>query len=210
MLAILIGFVLMQLYEPEEGRKRWPLTVVAVVASACLFVAGGFYVYSNERLDYVDFEDGDMAYSTLPQLQGLSMRGDFIPGFDELVKYTNDNIPRDDGLLLLPGEDLFYFTTGRHPKFPVLLFDVTNNPYNPEEIREKVHVDGIEWVILKNDLQIEADQTIDNKDKIFELLKPDFRHIESLNNYEIYKRRHSDDPPDEDDNDDGSGDNDDN
>ena len=210
MLVILIGLILLQLYEPEEGRSGWPLVVVAAIASVCLLVAGGFYLYSNERLDYVDFEDGDMAYSTLPQLQGLSMRGDFIPGFDELVKYTNDNIPRDDGLLLLPGEDLFYFTTGRHPKFPVLLFDVTNNPYNPEEIREKVHVDGIEWVILKNDLQIEADQTIDNKDKIFELLKPDFRHIESLNNYEIYKRRHSDDPPDEDDNDDGSGDNDDN
>jgi hypothetical protein len=209
MLVILIGFVLMQLYEPEEGRKRWPLTVVAVVASACLFVAGGFYVYSNERLDYVDFEDGDMAYSTLPQLQGLSMRGDFIPGFDELVKYTNDNIPRDDGLLLLPGEDLFYFTTGRHPKFPVLLFDVTNNPYNPEEIREKVLVGGIEWVVLKNDLQIEADQTIDDKSRIFELLRPDFRHIESLNNYEIYKRRHADDPPDEDDDGDDSDDSDD-
>ena len=193
MLVILIGIILLQLYEPEEGRKRWPLVVVAAIASACLVVAGSFYVYSNERLDYVDFEDGDMAYSTLPQLQGLSMRGDFIPGFDELVKYTDQNIPREDGILLLPGEDLFYFTTGRHPKFPVLLFDVTNNPYNPEEIREKVLASGIEWVILKNDLQIEADQTIDDKNKIFELLKPDFRHIESLDNYEIYKRRHQDD-----------------
>jgi len=91
-----------------------------------------------------------------------------------------------------------------------LLFDVTNNPYNPEEIREKVLVGGIEWIVLKNDLQIEADQTIDDKSRIFELLKPDFRHIESLNNYEIYKRRHPGDPSDEDDNDDGSGDNDDN
>ena len=206
MLVILIGIILLQLYEPEEGRKRWPLVVVAAIASACLVVAGSFYVYSNERLDYVDFEDGAMAYSTLPQLQGLSMRGDFIAGFDELVRYTDQNIPREDGILLLPGEDLFYFTTGRHPKFPVLLFDVTNNPYNPEEIREKVLASGIEWVILKNDLQIEADQTIDDKSKIFELLKPDFRHIESLDNYEIYKRRHRDDPPDDEDSGDNSDD----
>jgi hypothetical protein len=207
--VILIGLILLQLYEPEEGRSGWPLVVVAAIASVCLLVAGGFYLYSNERLDYVDFEDGDMAYSTLPQLQGLSMRGDFIPGFDELVKYTDANIPREDGILLLPGEDLFYFTTGRHPKFPVLLFDVTNNPYNPEEIGKKVMVGGIEWVVLKNDLQIEADQTIDDKSRIFELLKPDFRHIESLNNYEIYKRRHADDPPVEDDDGDDSDDSDD-
>jgi hypothetical protein len=202
MLIILIGLVLLQLYEPTEARGSGPIIAVTAIASIMLMVAGGFYVYSNERLDYVDFEDGDMVHSTLPQLRGLSMRGDFIPDFEELVKYTDDNIPREDGILLLPGEDLFYYTTGRHPRFPVLLFDVTNNPYNTEEIREKVLAGGIEWVILKNNLQIEADQTIDSKDKILELLKADFRHIESLNNYEIYKRRHPNDPPDEEDDDD--------
>src|SRR5258708_9799813 len=150
-----------------------------------------------------------MAHSTLPQLQGLSMRGDFVPDFEELVKYTDNNIPREDGILLLPGEDLFYYTTRRHPHFSVLLFDVTNNPYNADEIREKVLAGDIEWVILKNDLQIEADTTIDNKDKIFAALKPDFRHIESLNNYEIYKRRHPNDPPDDEDDDSGDDDNDD-
>lgn len=207
MLAILIGLILLQLYEPEDdGRGPGPILALAAIMSACLLVSGGLYVYSNERLDYVDLEDGDMAHSKLGQLQGLSMRGDFIPDFEELVKYTNENIPREDGILLLPGEDLFYFTTGRHPGFPVLLFDVTNNPYNAEEIREKVLAGGIEWVILKNDLQIEADQTIDSKDKIFELLKPDFRHIESLNNYEIYKRRHPGDPPDDEDDDNGDDD----
>ena len=96
---------------------------------ASLIIAGSFYIYSNERLDYVDFEDGEMAHSTLPQLQGLSMRGDWIPDFEELVAYTDREIPRDAGILYLPGEDLFYYTTGRRPHFPVLLFDVTNNPY---------------------------------------------------------------------------------
>ena len=131
------------------------------------------------------------------------MRGSYIPDFEELVKYTNDNIPRDDGILLLPGEDLFYYTTGRHPHFNVLLFDVTNNPYNAAEIRERVIASDIEWIIVKNDTQIEADTMIDSKEAIFDMLKPDFRNVESLNNYEIYKRRHADDPKDEDD----SGDN---
>ena len=60
----------------------------------------------------------------------------------------------------------------------------------------------IEWVIIKNDTEIEADTMIDSKTAIFDLLKPEFRHVESLNNYEIYKRRHADDPPDEDEDDD--------
>jgi hypothetical protein len=197
MLVILIGLVLLQLYEPTEERGGGSIIALAAVASISLIVAGGFYGYSNERLDYVDYEDGDMTHSSLPQLQGLSMRGSYLPDFEELVKYADENIPREDGILLLPGEDLFYYTTRRRPHFPVLLFDVTNNPYNADEIREKVLTGDIEWIILKNDLQIEADTMINDKDRIFEDLKPDFRHIESLNNYEIYRRRHTNDAPDD-------------
>lgn len=197
LLIILIALVLRLLYEPESGG---PVTTLAAVMALSLAVAGGFYVYSNERLDYVNFEDGEMTHSTLPQLSGLSMRGDWITDFEELVKYTDEKIPHDAGVLYLPGEDLFFYTTGRHPHFPVMLFDVTNNPYSPEEIHERVMASDIEWVIVKNDTQIEADDMIDSRKAIFERLKPDFRSVDSLNNYEIYKRRPADDPPDEDDN----------
>ena len=206
LLMILIGLVLVLLYDPGEQRGGSVVLSVTAVISICITTAGAFYVYSNERLDYVDFEDGDMVHSTLPQLQGLSMRGDFIPDFEELVKYTSDNIPPDDGILNLPGEDLFYYTTGRHPHFPVLLFDVTNNPYNAAEISDRVLASDIEWIIVKNDTQIEEDSMIDSRDAIFELLKPSFRNVESLNNYEIYKRRHADDPPEDEDDDSGDDD----
>lgn len=203
LLMILIGLTLRLLYNPEEGKFGGAVTTFAVLVSLTLIIAGGFYVYSNERLGYVNFEDGEMAHSTLPKLKGLSMRGDWIRDFEELVKYTDENIPRDAGVLYLPGEDLFYYTTDRHPHFPVMLFDVTNNPYNAAEIRERVVASDIEWIIVKNDTQIEADKTIDNKDMIFKLLKPDFRNVESLNNYEIYKRRHADDPKSDDDDESG-------
>lgn len=201
LLTILIGIALVLIYEPVSGRKGFAITLFAGVISISISIAGGFYIYSNERLDYVNFEDGEMAHSTLPQLKGLSMRGDWIPDFEELVKYTGENIPHDAGVLYLPGEDLFYYTTGRHPHFPVMLFDVTNNPYDAPEIRNRVMASDIEWMILKNETEIEADDMIDSKTAIFDLLKPDFRHIESLNNYEIYRRRHADDPPDEDEDD---------
>jgi hypothetical protein len=203
LLIILIGIILTLLYDPDGNRNAEVILVVAATISVSVTIAGAFYIYSNERLDYVDFEDGDMAHSTLPQLQGMSMKGDFLPDFEELVKYTNENIPPNDGILNLPGEDLFYYATGRHPHFPVLLFDVTNNPYIAAEISDRVLASDIEWVIVKNDTQIEEDSMIDSKDAIFELLKPSFRNVESLNNYEVYKRRHADDPPEDEEDDSG-------
>jgi hypothetical protein len=187
-----------------------------LIVSVSLTVAGAFYVYSNDRLDYVDFEDGDMQQGTLPQLAGLSIRGDYLPDFEELVRYTDENIPPDDNVMELPGEDLFYYTTGRRPAMPVLLFDVTNNPYTPEQIADLARERDINWLIVKQDLQIDTDKssddkTIDDKDHILEVLKPEFKHVDDLNNYEIYRRKltgESDDD-DKDDNDSGSDDSDD-
>ena len=208
LLAILVGTIFLGLFNLAEDGPRWPAPAYAAVISIVLIIAGGSYIYSNERLDYVDFEDGEMAHSQLPPLKGLSMRGSYLPDFEELVAYTDQNIPRDDKILLLPGEDLFYYTTGRRPQFPVLLFDVTNNPYNADQILDLVRSRSTEWLIIKNDLQIEADQTIDDKDKIFDVLKPEFKHVESLNNYEIYRRKKPGDTDDEDDSDDNDDDSD--
>jgi hypothetical protein len=207
-LATLVALIVLSLNEITDRRFSGYLTAFALIVSACLVTAGAFYVYSNDRLDYVDFEDGDMQLSTLPQLAGLSIRGDYLPDFEELVRYTNENIPRDEKILELPGEDLFYYTTGRRPDFPVLLFDVTNNPYSAEQIADMARERGIKWLIVKQDLQIDTDKssddkTIDDKDHILEVLKPEFKHIDDLNNYEIYRRKLPGETEDEDDNDGG-------
>ena len=206
MFLILLGLCMSSVNELSDRRAGGWLILTALLASASLTTAGAFYIYSNDRLDYVDFEDGEMQQSSLPQLSGLSIRGDYLPQFEELVAYVNQNIPPDDGILALPGEDLFYYTTGRRPRFPALLFDVTNNPYSPEEIARSARERDIRWLIVKNDLQIEVDKTIDDKDHILELLKPDFKHIESLDNYEIYRRKQPGETDDEDEDDNDSGD----
>jgi len=193
-LVVLVALVSLALNELTERRFSGYLTAFAAVSSVCLITAGAFYVYSNERLDYIDLEDGELQHSTLPQLAGLSIRGDYLPDFEELVRYTHENIPPDESILELPGEDLFYYTVGRRPQFPVALFDVTNNPYTPDQIADMARERNIKWLILKNDLQIDTDKssgdkTIDDKDQIVEKLLPDYKHIDSLNNYEIYRRR---------------------
>jgi hypothetical protein len=167
--------------------SSWTTMPLVAIVVASLLISGAFYVRSHERLDYANLTDGDMNRSTLPQLKGLSVRGQWLPDFEELVRYSETNIPRDDGLVLIPGEDLFYYTTGRRPLFPVLLFDHTTNPYSPEEIAKLCRDKNIRWVIVKQDLQLEEDP-VENRDRLIELLEQDFEQVESLNNYDIYRR----------------------
>jgi len=176
--------------------------------TASLLIAGTFYTRSHERLSYANLEDGQLTRSAVPQLKGLSTPGDWIPNFEELVRYANTQIPADAGILLLPGEDTFYYATGRRPQFPVLLFDHTVNPYSPEEIRAICRERNITWVIVKQDLQNEEDAVDEEKDRITSALEDDFEEVESLTNYDIYRRvdpnaKKDKDDDDDDDNDDG-------
>ena len=184
--------------KPWIDQQSWTTMPLAAIVVASLLISGACYVRSHERLDYANLTDGEMNRSTLPQLKGLSVRGQWLPDFEELVRYSETNIPRDDGLVLIPGEDLFYYTTGRRPRFPVLLFDHTTNPYSPEEIAKLCRDKNIRWVIVKQDLQLEEDP-IENRDHLIELLEKDFEQVESLNNYDIYRRsdpeRDQDDEP---------------
>ena len=173
-----------------------PLTAVIV---ASLLISGGFYVWSHERLDYANLDEGEVKRSTLPQLKGLSVRGEWIPNFEELVRYTEREIPRDEGILILPGEDPFYYTTGRRPRFPVLLFDHTVNPYSPEEILAMCRERNIRWLIVKQELQNEDEQVEQERDRLTEVLEQDFEQVESLNNYDIYHRKDPEQREDDDD-----------
>jgi hypothetical protein len=168
----------------------WPWFTIPLTSAVALslLIAGGFYVWSHERLDYANLDEGELKRSTLPQLKGLSVRGDWIPTFEELVRYAEREIPRDDGILILPGEDPFYYATGRRPRFPVLLFDHTVNPYSPEEILNICRERNIRWVIIKQDLQDEDEQVEQEKDRLTKAVEQEFEQVESLSNYDIYRR----------------------
>jgi uncharacterized membrane protein len=192
----------------RERTERLALPMSIVIAVS-LFIGGTFYVRSHERLDYANLSDGDLTHSTLPPLKGLSVRGSWLPDFEELVRYADKEIPKEDSILMIPGEDLFYYTTGRRPSFPVLMFDHTVNPYSTEEIIAQARARNIRWLVLKEETQLE-EEPLENKDQLLKLLRQDFKHVESLNNYEIYRRRTAgesqDDEDDEDDQDDDKSD----
>jgi len=184
---------------PQSGKDFYwfqlPFTALVVMS---LLISGGFYLKAHERLDYANLDDGDLQRSSLPQLKGMATRGDWIPNFEELVRYTDEHIPREEGILVLPGEDLFYFTTGRTPQFPVLLFDHTVNPYSPAEILDMARARDIRWLIVKQEIQDEDEGIEKQRDELTEVLERDFEQVESLSNYDIYHRR---DPNQKDDDD---------
>jgi hypothetical protein len=186
LLMILLAGVLAELLRLGRERSAREIELLAGVTALSMFVSGAFYVASHERLDYADVSTGEMARSTLPALAGLSMRGPWIPQFEKLVRFTDREIPKDQGLLMIPGEDLFYYATGRRPRFPVLLFDHTVNPYSPEEIVEISRRRNICWLILKKNLQ-RNDEPVEEKTRLLELLRADFAPVQSLANYDIYR-----------------------
>ena len=187
LLMILLAGILAELFSLGGEASLRQIEWLAGISVGCLCVAGGFYVASHERLNYADLSTGDIARSTLPALAGLSVRGPWIPQFEELVHFTDRAVPRDQGLLMIPGEDLFYYATGRHPRFPVVMFDHTINPYSPEEILALSRTRNICWLVVKKNLQLNADP-VENRAQLLELLRGDFAPVQSLANYDLYHR----------------------
>jgi len=188
LLAIIIADLLVFLAGlPSLAANRWFLPSLACLASVTLLVCGAFYTFSEERLSYLNIPTGPVEHSAFPRLAGASTPGPYLPELDELLRYADANIPRNDGLILLPGEDPFYFVTGRVPQFPVLLFDKATDPYSPEETAALVRARSIRWLVVKRNLQIKEDAT-PSRAATLELLLGEFSPAAHLRGYDIYKR----------------------
>jgi hypothetical protein len=171
--------------DSHESRIFAP--ALAAVVAATLLVCGGFYTVSEERLSYVQLPEEPVQHATLPELKGMAAHGNFVPGFEELLRFSAANIPASDGLILLPGEDPFYFATGRVPQFPVLLFDPATDPYSPAQLLEQAPSHNIRWLIVKRELQIKEDPTPQREATMKALLR-DFKPYRQLQSYDIYRR----------------------
>jgi hypothetical protein len=160
---------------------------LAAIIAAVFLVNGSLYALSHERLSYSNL-DGPPTRSTLPTLRGLTTPGPWLPALDELVRDTDRNLPQQDTLLLFPGQDPFYYATGRTPRFPVLLFDVATNPYSPQQLANAVREQNVRWLIVNRTLQLTA-PPLTNYNDYLTALAPLFTLDHTLANYDIYRRR---------------------
>jgi len=178
LLMLLIAALLTQI--PTIARP------LAIVISATFLICGSLYAASHERLSYIQL-DGPLAHATLPQLRGFATPGPWLPAFEELVRTTNAEIPSNDAILLIPGENPFYFATGRTPHFPILLFDPATNPYTPAQILAQSRARNVRWLIVSRNLQLTAPPSPDLPE-LLRALQPNFTLVRSLTNYDIYRR----------------------
>jgi len=186
--VLLVAGLLAKLADLDQHGHPPLLPALVTLIAATLLVCGGLYAASAERLSYAQLQDGPLQRSSTPALYAMATRGPWLPAFDQLLRFAAAEIPPGDGLLLLPGEDPFYFATGRTPRFPVLLFDNTTDPYSPEQTAALVRAQNIRWLIVKRNLQLNADP-MPQRAATLQLLAPQFTFYRKLDNYDIYRRR---------------------
>jgi hypothetical protein len=160
---------------------------LAAVISATLVLCGGLYMASEERLSYAQFPEGPAVRLTVPALRGMAVSGPFLPDFEELLRFAANEIPVSDGLILIPGEDPFYFATGRVPQFPVLLFDNATDPLSPAQLVEEAQRRNIHWLIVKRNLQLKEDPT-PQREASLKALQQVFLPYRKLASYDVYRR----------------------
>jgi len=135
--------------EVAGARNEVMLAVIAGLSGILIVVPAFHYVRTESRLYYVKVASGPLARSTTPALRGLSLRGPYIGQLDELIAYVRANIPRDDPMIIFPGEDPVYFALNRRPLFPVVTFDSTANPYTDAQLETLTVERGVKWLLVE-------------------------------------------------------------
>jgi hypothetical protein len=173
---------------PATANRLFLAPSLAAIIAATLLVCGGLYTVSEERLNYAQLPDSPALHSTIPALQGMAVSGPFLPEFEELLRFSSQEISSFDGLILIPGEDPFYFATGRTPQFPVLLFDNATDPLStPALLVAEAERRPIRWLIVKRNLQIKEDVT-PRREATLQALQQIFLPYRKLAAYDIYRR----------------------
>jgi hypothetical protein len=160
----------------------------AALISATFLVCGSLYSASLERLSYVQIPDGPVERSSIPALRGMGTPGSFLSSLAELADFAAREVPPDDPLLLFPGEDPFFFATGRMPHFSVTLFDPATDPYSAAGLMEEARRRKIRWIIVKRALQIKENPMPD-REPALDMMKKEFALYRQLKGYDVYRRK---------------------
>jgi hypothetical protein len=171
-------------FVPETTRLA-PLT--GAVLALFLAVSGGAYTLTNARLLFVDANaPGPVVRSAFPSLAGLSAPGPYIGDLDAILAWTRDNVPADDAMVFLPGEDPAFFALGRRPRMPSVYYYDVANPYSPAEVARFADVVGLRWVFVKDRLQLVEEPALEQG--LIAALTERASLVAQVGPYRVYRR----------------------
>lgn len=171
-------------FVPETTRLA---PVTGAVLALFLAASGAAYTLTNARLLFVDANaPGPVVHSAFPSLAGLSASGPYIGDLDAIIAWTRDNVPADDAMVFLPGEDPVFFALGRRPRMPSVYYYDVANPYSPEEVARFANDVGLRWVFVKDRLQLVEEPALEQR--LIAALTERASPVAHVGAYRIYRR----------------------
>ena len=186
LLVLAIAAVVRDLRRFVPGTMRLAPVAGAVLA-LFLAVSGAAYTLTNARLLFVDANaPGPVVRSTFPSLAGLSAPGPYIGDLDAILAWTSDNVPADDAMVFLPGEEPAFFALGRRPRMPSVYYYDVANPYSPAEVARFADAVGLRWVFVKDRLQLVEEPALEQG--LIAALTEHATLVAHVGPYRVYRR----------------------
>lgn len=115
------------------------------IASITMYLC--WYSITNQFVGYVDMA-GAVYRSQIFRMQGLSAPGPWIPAFETLLTEV-ENIPQEDTIAFLPGDDVFFAATGRIPTLRCSQWNVGTCDIFGFDLAQEIRNKDIHWIIVK-------------------------------------------------------------
>jgi hypothetical protein len=186
LLVLAIAAVVRDLGRFVPGTTRLAPVTGAVLA-LFLALSGTAYTLTNARLLFVDANaPGPVVRSTFPSLAGLSAPGPYVADLDAILIWARDNVPADDAMVFLPGEDPAFFALGRRPRMPSVYYYDVANPYSPAEVARFADAVGLRWVFVKDRLQLVEEPALEQG--LIAALTERANLVAQVGPYRVYRR----------------------
>ncbi len=175
-------------YMQDRLQRTKTRAIGFTILTFLMSISVGTLLRSNSYLEQFNYIQtyGELTYATHPSLRFMATQGNWIPDFEELIAYTEEHIPKDEPVLYIPGEDPFYATTNRMPPFDFFQWSQFTYPFPIEDYIPRLTQKKINWVIIKNDVQIYYGFV--TMTDYWDQLYPEFTVIDTLRYYMIFKR----------------------
>ncbi len=124
--------------------------------------------------------------SMTKRLNGLACEGNVIPMMDNMFKFVEKEIPFAESVATIPGEDPFFFATGRKSVMSYLhLIDHTFD-YDTDCLWNEMKSKNIVWIIVKIETQVKV---YTDTNTLMNRIKNDYILYAQIRGYDIYRRK---------------------